>query len=198
MTKWGALIVLLPFLAGGNAALARDRAASVEAFRQIYRVTQHPRCLNCHPAGDAPLQGDDSHGHALGVKRGSDGKGLPEKRCVNCHQSANQAGMHRPPGAPHPARANQPAGTPRWHLPKPQSPLVFQGRTPAQLCRQLLNRATNGGLAPAALIGHVEGDPFVRWAWQPGEGRTTPPGRHQDLVDAVQSWVADGAACPVE
>jgi hypothetical protein len=42
-------------------------------------------------------------------------------------------------------------------------PLTFQGRTPAQLCRQLLNPKMNGGLRPAALITHVEHDPFVAW-----------------------------------
>ena len=30
------------------------------AFADIYTVAQHPRCLNCRPAGDSPLQGDDS------------------------------------------------------------------------------------------------------------------------------------------
>ena len=35
----------------------------------------HPRCMNCHPSGDVPLQGDDSHLHVQNVKRGDDGQG---------------------------------------------------------------------------------------------------------------------------
>jgi hypothetical protein len=29
-----------------------------------------PRCMNCHPAGDVPLQGDDSHIHTMLPQRG--------------------------------------------------------------------------------------------------------------------------------
>ena len=47
-----------------------DAAASRAAFLQVYRVLTSPRCQNCHPAGDAPLQGDDSHVHIQNVKRG--------------------------------------------------------------------------------------------------------------------------------
>src|SRR5262245_64601330 len=53
-----------------------DEAASRAAFRAVYPVFMHPRCMNCHPAGDVPLQGDDSHPHLQNVKRGPDGKGL--------------------------------------------------------------------------------------------------------------------------
>src|SRR5688572_11603649 len=48
---------------------------SAQAFIKAYRVFMHPRCMNCHPVGDAPLQGDDSHIHAQNVTRGPDGKG---------------------------------------------------------------------------------------------------------------------------
>src|SRR5882724_5506461 len=37
-----------------------DASTSSAAFLQLYRVLTSPRCQNCHPAGDAPLQGDDS------------------------------------------------------------------------------------------------------------------------------------------
>ena len=32
----------------------------ISAFQDVYEVLQHPRCLNCHPSGDAPLQTDAS------------------------------------------------------------------------------------------------------------------------------------------
>src|SRR5205814_4369497 len=54
----------------------KDSAESVEAFMQVYKVLMSPRCMNCHPAGDHPLQGDDSHMHIMNVQRGKDGKGV--------------------------------------------------------------------------------------------------------------------------
>src|SRR5690348_15373494 len=53
-----------------------DSVVSKKAFLAAYRVLMHPRCMNCHPVGDAPLQGEDSHIHTMNVKRGKDGKGL--------------------------------------------------------------------------------------------------------------------------
>src|SRR2546425_4897373 len=53
-----------------------DTAASRAAFLNVYLVLTSPRCQNCHPAGDAPLQGDDSHAHLQNVKRGKDGHGV--------------------------------------------------------------------------------------------------------------------------
>src|SRR4051794_33706796 len=56
-----------------NAVRKKDSIESVEAFAQVYTVLMHPRCMNCHPKGDVPLQGDDSHLHTMAPKRGSDG-----------------------------------------------------------------------------------------------------------------------------
>src|SRR5437660_9920655 len=58
--------------APGTAARAPkdDASASREAFREVYKVLMHPRCMNCHPVGDVPLQGDDSRLHIQNVKRG--------------------------------------------------------------------------------------------------------------------------------
>ena len=59
----------------GRRRRRRRRAASRAAFLEVYKVLMHPRCMNCHPTGDVPLQGDDSHLHAQNVQRGPDGKG---------------------------------------------------------------------------------------------------------------------------
>ena len=32
---------------------------AIAAFETVRTVLQSPRCVNCHPAGDVPLQGDD-------------------------------------------------------------------------------------------------------------------------------------------
>src|SRR5947208_2831620 len=52
-----------------------------QAFLDAYKVFMHPRCMNCHPVGDAPLQGDDSHIHVQNVKRGPEGKGKYALKC---------------------------------------------------------------------------------------------------------------------
>ena len=69
--------------------ISKDSIESVKAFAGVYKVLMSPRCMNCHPAGDIPLQGDDSHIHAMFPKRGKDGKGLYAMKCSNCHQPAN-------------------------------------------------------------------------------------------------------------
>src|ERR1700693_1312877 len=59
----------------------RSRALFVEAGR----VLQHPRCLNCHPVGERPTQGNDGHPHSPLVVRGPDDKGAIGLRCAPCH-----------------------------------------------------------------------------------------------------------------
>ena len=64
-------------------------ARSAAIFTELGKVLTHPRCLNCHPAGDRPRQGDMSRLHQPPVARGADGHGLPAMRCPICHQGAN-------------------------------------------------------------------------------------------------------------
>ena len=59
----------------------------IGAFQDVYEVLQHPRCLNCHPNGDAPLQTDNSTPHAMNITRTSTDAGL---ECATCHQTQIQ------------------------------------------------------------------------------------------------------------
>lgn len=161
-----------------------DAAASREAFLRVYKVFTSPRCQNCHPSGDAPLQGDDSHPHLQNVKRGKDGHGVYGMHCDTCHQSANLAGDHMPPG------------NPKWALPPPEHKMVFVGRTPAQLCRQLKDPKQNGGRSLQQLFEHVSSDDLVGWGWDPGDGRTLPPFNRADTSAQMKVWIDGGAACP--
>jgi len=163
---------------------APDTAASQAAFLQVYKVLTSPRCANCHPSGDAPLQGDDSHVHIQNVKRGPDGHGTVAMRCNTCHQDHNLAG------------ANMPPGNPKWSLPPPEHKMVFIGRTPAQLCRQIKDPQQNGGRSLAQLYDHVAHDDLVGWGWNPGEGRTLPPLTREATAQAMTTWIDGGAACP--
>jgi hypothetical protein len=75
-------------------------------------------------------------------------------------------------------------------------PLVFEGRSSAELCRQLGDPAQNGGKTPEEVLEHLAGDPLVLWGWNPGDGRSPVPLPHDELVAAVRAWVDDGCDCP--
>jgi hypothetical protein len=140
--------------------------------------------MNCHPAGEAPLQGDSSLPHAQNVQRGAMGHGRYALRCDACHQEANLPGPHLPPGAP------------GWHLPRRDEPLVFEGRSSAELCRQLKDPERNGHKSLEELFAHVDHDPLVLWGWSPGEGRTPVKVSHLELVAAMRAWIDGGCECP--
>ena len=167
-----------------EAVSLKDDAGARGAFLAAYPVFMHPRCMNCHPAGDAPLQGDNSRPHDQNVKRGPDGRGKYALKCVDCHQQANLEGENMPPGSPN------------WHLPPPSMRMVFQGKTPGELCRQVKDPRRNGGKTLAQLIRHVSEDKLVLWGWDPGEGRTKPPLSHGEFAQKMWEWVNKGAICP--
>jgi mono/diheme cytochrome c family protein len=170
--------------AHGRPSPKPDANASTAAFLQVYKVLTSPRCQNCHPAGDAPLQGDDSHVHIQDVKRGPDGHGVTAMRCSACHQDRNLSGAHMPPG------------NPKWSLPAPDHKMVFVGRSPAALCRQLKDPKQNGGRSLEQLFDHVAHDDLVGWGWNPGDGRSLPPLSREETTNAMRTWISGGAACP--
>jgi hypothetical protein len=178
------VIIVVANLHASSAHRAPDAASSREAFLQIYKVFTSPRCQNCHPSGDSPLQGDDSHPHLQNVKRGKDGHGVYGMRCDTCHQATNLTGDHMPPG------------NPKWSLPSPEHQMVFVGRTPAELCRQLKDPRQTGGRSLAQLLEHVSTDDLAGWGWNPGDGRAQPPLSRADTVAQMKLWIDDGAACP--
>jgi hypothetical protein len=158
-----------------------DASAQPDPFKLVYDTLMHPRCLNCHPAGNAPLQYDDSRVHGQNITRRSEKNGLP---CAACHREKNGDAPNTPPGAPN------------WHLPPEATPMVFQGRTPKQLCEQLKDPKATGGKDLAKLIEHVEHDALVGWGWDPGPGRTPVPAPRAAVVAAMKQWAAAGAPCP--
>ena len=172
-------------MAKPNAVIAKDSVGSVKAFMQVYKVLMSPRCMNCHPNGDVPLQGDDNHLHTMNIKRGIDGKGIYAVKCANCHQPQNSPGLHAPPG------------NPNWHLPPANMRMVFQGRTPRQLAMQIINPKQNGGKNMKQLLAHAN-DGLVLWGWKPGEGRTLPPLSHAEFTKQWNLWLNKGAFAPAK
>jgi len=163
--------------------VVKDSIASVQAFKKVYSVLMSPRCMNCHPSGNIPLQGDDSHLHTMNPQRGVDGKGLYAMKCANCHQPTNTPGRNTPPG------------NTNWHLPPANMKMVFQGRTPYQLAKQLLDPKQNGNKDMKKLLEHAD-DGLVLSGWNPGEGRTLPPMSHADFKKAWTTWLTTGAYAP--
>jgi hypothetical protein len=164
--------------------LTEDSLLSKQAFLKVYNVFISPRCMNCHPAGDIPLVGEDSHLHPQGVKRGKDGKGMYASKCSNCHLEINQPGLNMPPGDPN------------WHLPPANMKMVFQGKTPRELAAQLLDTSTNGNKTKEELVKHISGDGLVLAGWNPGEGRNPPPLSHAEFTKQFNLWINNGAYLP--
>src|SRR6202795_4494500 len=161
--------------------IADTDARSAAIFTELGKVLTHPRCVNCHPAGDRPHQGDASRLHQPPVARGVDGHGTETMRCSICHQNAN----FDPGRVP---------GHPEWHL-APRE-MAWEGKTVAEICDQIKDPARNGGRKPEHLIAHSGSDTLVGWAWAPGFGRSPAPGTQKEAGALVAAWVKTGAACP--
>ena len=160
-----------------------DRVASADAFMQVYQVLMSPRCMNCHPAGDIPLQGDDSHLHDMSPIRGKDGKGVYAMKCANCHLSTNSPGLNAPPG------------NPKWAMPPEDMKMVFEGKTPRELALQIMDYNSNGHKDKAALLEHAR-DTLVKAAWNMGEGRKPPPLTYKQFLAAWDKWIKKGGVAP--
>ena len=160
-----------------------DSVSSVASFMKVYQVLMSPRCMNCHPSGDIPLQGDDSHLHTMSPKRGKDGKGLYAMKCSNCHQPTNSPGLHTPPG------------NPKWALPPADMKMVFEGKSPRQLALQIMDYQRNGHKNKAQLIEHAR-DTLVKAGWNMGEGRKPPPLSYREFVEVWDDWIKKGGIAP--
>jgi hypothetical protein len=163
----------------------KDSIASVKAFAKVYSVLMSPRCMNCHPKGDVPLQGEDSHLHTMAPKRGKDGKGLYAMKCTNCHQPENTPGVHTPPG------------NPKWQLPPADMKMVFEGKTPRQLAIQIMDFNQNGHKDMKKLIEHVD-DTLVKAGWHPAQDLKQPPLSHKEFKKAWLTWLETGAYAPAK
>jgi hypothetical protein len=162
-------------------AIGDTEMRSAAIFTELGKVLTNPRCMNCHPAGDRPHQGNEGRLHQPPVERGADGHGLAAMRCSICHQNAN----FDPGRVP---------GHPEWHL-APRE-MAWEGKTLPEICAQIKDPARNGGRKPEDLIHHIGEDTLVGWAWAPGFGRAPAPGTQKEAGALVEAWVKSGAACP--
>lgn len=163
------------------AGIADKAERSAALFTEAGKVILHPRCVNCHPAGDRPAQGDDSHPHQPLVVRGPDGLGAIAMRCTTCHQQAN----FDPGGVP---------GNPKWHLAPIE--MAWAGKSLGEICVQIKDKDRNGGMTMDQLVQHMGEDELVGWAWNPGRGREPAPGTQKAFGALIKAWADSGGACP--
>ena len=187
------------------------------AFAYLHQVATHPRCANCHGVEEEglhrPTVGDHRELHPMNISflnnlevRVSEGKfvhntfGKPVT-CRGCHQDSNGKEKGMPPGA-----ANDLMPGFVWHMP-PVRMKIERDISAANLCEMWLNPVSNSNLAyrggrddmktfKKEFEHHVKDDPLVRWAWNPGPGRTPAPGSHEEFVSAMSLWIDAGAPCP--
>ncbi|QRM44781.1 Isoquinoline 1-oxidoreductase subunit [Rhizobium sp. BG4] len=170
------------------ASIADQKARSVALFEEAGKVIEHPRCLNCHPAGDRPLQTMAMHPHQPPVTRGDGGMGVPGMMCNTCHGPENAAIVGQSP------TLKSIPGNPAWHLAPIE--MAWVGKSLGEICQQLKDPKRNGGRDLSKIVEHMSHDSLVGWGWNPGDGREPAPGTQAEFGELIKAWVDTGAACP--
>lgn len=148
-------------------------------FGEIGKVLLDPRCVNCHPSGDRPMQGEDSLPHQPLVVRGAGGMGEAGMRCTTCHGNQNFRNV---------------PGTPGWRLAPKE--MAWQGKSLAAICEQLKDSERNGGRSLGELADHMANNHFVAYGWNPPSQLEPLPGSQARFAKLTQAWVDTGAECP--
>ncbi|NHF73252.1 Isoquinoline 1-oxidoreductase subunit [Paracoccus sp. 12-3] len=167
------------------ADISDEAERSAAMFTEMGKVLTHPRCVNCHPVGDTPTQGDDMQAHSPPLVRGDADFGAPGMTCNTCHGPQNVAltsGQGSIPG-------HEP-----WMI-APVS-MGWNGKSLNEICTQIKDPARNGDRDLEAIYEHMATDGLVGWAWDPGEGRTPAPGTQDVLGQLTRAWIDTGAVCP--
>ena len=166
------------------ASMTDSKVRAAALFQEAGKVIQHPRCVNCHPRTDRPLQGDAMQLHQPLAVRGKDGHGAVAMPCSTCHGASNYVAS---------ANVTVP-GSPNWHLAPIE--MAWEGKSLRQICQQIKDPKRNGGRTMMQIVDHMAHDPLVGWGWNPGGSRTPAPGTQQQLGELMQAWVDAGAYCP--
>jgi hypothetical protein len=165
------------------AGIADPQARSKAIFVEASKVLLHPRCVNCHPHDDQPRQRNLGLIHDPPVVRGPADRGAVGLECTSCHQEKNVEGTRVP-------------GAHDWHL-APRE-MVWLGRSPGAICKQIKDPARNGNRTLAQIVEHSAHDGLVAWGWAPGADRTPAPGTQARVGALMDAWAKTGAACPDE
>jgi hypothetical protein len=198
----GASCASLLFFAGSDSTVAQNRSVlrspsefssirdpqirSRALFTEAAKVIMNPRCVNCHPATDHPLQGNDQHIHTPSATRGDIGNGIGGNTCGACHMVRNVTLMEK-------ASYQSIPGNPRWGLAPIE--MAWEGKSITEICAQLKDPARSGRDL-TQLQEHFAKNDLVAWAWNPGLGRDPVPGTQEQLGELIKAWIDTGAECP--
>lgn len=170
-------------------SISNEKQRSVALFEEAGKVIQHPRCVNCHPATDRPLQNISMHPHQPPVTRGEGGMGVPGMMCTTCHSSENVTVIGQA------ETLKSIPGNPNWHLAPIE--MAWEGKSLGAICTQIKDPQRNGGKSLDEIVEHMAHDDLVGWGWKPGEGREPVPGTQEAFGELIKAWVQTGAACPL-
>ena len=154
-----------------------DRARAL--FTEMAKVLQHPRCMNCHPETERPLQGNEGRPHEPLVVRGNGGLGAPGMFCTTCHGQANYLNV---------------PGNAKWVLAPAE--MAWMGKSLPDLCAQLKDPERNGNRDLAAVHRHIEADSLVAYGWNPPAHLEPAPGNQATMAALFAAWMKAGAHCP--
>lgn len=162
----------------------------LEAWSRMFEVVSHPRCANCHVGqSDRPMWSGPSYGksrvHGMNIRAGESRIGVETLLCSTCHVGTTSDQPHTPP-----------AVDGDWRLAPVEA--AWFDRGPIEICNQLRNPETNGGLSFEQIAGHLGHDVVLRWAWAPGGDREPAPYSLQEHANDVLAWGAAGMPCPKE
>lgn len=161
------------------ASLDSEKAKSRAMFEEMSQVLEHPRCVNCHPTGDEPLQGDQSRPHQPMVKRGQAGMGAAGMKCNNCHGNENYRNV---------------PGKPAWRL-APET-VGWDDLSTAEICELLTTPEQNGGKSVEEIVSFMVNNQFVAYGWNPPKQYEAAPGTHERFGSLAEAWQKTGAHCP--
>ena len=159
------------------ASITDEEKRSRAIFEEMGKVLQHPRCVNCHPSGDEPLQGEKSLPHQPMVTRGNAGMGTPGMRCTTCHGASNFR--------------NSP-GSSGWRLAPRQ--LGWEDKSLAQICETL--KLGGGGENLRPVVSFMKNNSVVAYGWTPPDQYEPVPGTHERFGKLAEAWLETGAHCP--
>ena len=168
-------------------SIADETQRSIAIFEETGKVLLDPRCVNCHPKGDSPLQNNLAK-HEPPVSRGEANFGMAGMQCTTCHGPANVDVVGQA------ATIKSIPGNPNWHVAPIE--MAWEGKTLAEICVQIKDQNRNGGKTLAELVEHMAKDDLVGWGWNPGKGREPVAGTQAEFGALYEAWAATGAHCP--
>lgn len=163
----------------------KDSVASIAAFMEVYKVLKSPRCMNCHPAGEIPLQSDD--------------KPYP--------YHVSKKGERRPWIVRHEMCQLPPTRKFAWRAHAPRQPEMgaaagkhengFENKMPHELALQVVDYNRNGHKNKEQLLKHAR-DTLVKSGWNMGGGRMPPPLSYAAFLKVWDTWIKTGAYAPAK